>query len=322
MKTPHFPNRAAGLLCAVSCVLFATGPSEAREDCGPETLGTSRVVAVDGSEKLALGLQSYPQTLALNDREVVLTFDDGPAANTAAVLDALKEQCVRATFFVIGRNAAAMPRLVKRELSEGHSVGHHTMTHPARTLRSMSENAARADIERGFHAVDKAAYGSDADAAPRTPFFRFPGFADTPALVSWLEGRGVAIFGADLWASDWQEMTPKVELDRVIGRLEKAGKGIILFHDPQTSTAKMMPEFLRELKKRGFKIVHMVAGAGPTPVEKASPSWASATEAILAKTLGRHRHDASHKASRHKDVLHEPPDSPPSSSEAPEQQGM
>jgi peptidoglycan/xylan/chitin deacetylase (PgdA/CDA1 family) len=319
MNTPQFSIRVGAMLCAIAAALLSAGQSTANEECGPEALGTSRVVAIDGSQKLALGLQSYPQTLALEDHEVVLTFDDGPGANTSGLLDALKEQCVRATFFVIGRNAAAMPKLVRREISEGHSVGHHSMTHPARTLRTIGENAARSDIERGFRAVDKAAYGSD-DEAPRTPFFRFPGFADTPALVSWLEGRGVTVFGADLWASDWETMTPHAELDLAIGRLEKAKKGIILFHDPQPWTAKMMPDFLRELKKRGFKIVHMVPGAGPTPVAKASPGWTSTTEAILAKTLARHRHDSTRRAARPEAASHEPPDAP--APVTPGEQGM
>ena len=121
---------------------------------------------------------------------------------------------------------------------------------------------------------------------PRTPFFRFPGFADSPALLDYLRGRGMTVFGSDLWASDWRTMTPQAELDLVMGRLEQAGKGIILFHDSKASTAKMLPDFLRALKAKGFKVVHMVAGAGPTPVEKAGPDWKSTTEPIIAKTLG------------------------------------
>lgn len=296
MKTPPFPKRLATLASTLAGVLLACGPSPAKDACGPEALGTSRVAVIDGSQKLALGLQTYPQTLALGDHEVVLTFDDGPSANTSAVLDALEEECVHATFFLIGRNAAALPKLVRRELSEGHTVGHHSMTHPALTLRSMSENAAKEDMARGFQAVDKAAYGA-ADAQPRTPFFRFPGFADTPALVSWLQSRGIAVFGTDLWASDWQQTTPQAELDLILGRLERARKGIILFHDPRPSTAKMMPDFLRELQRRGYKVVHIVPGEGPTAVQAAGPGWTSTTEAIIAKTLSHH-HDATRQRTR------------------------
>ncbi|QGM44586.1 polysaccharide deacetylase family protein [Methylocystis heyeri] len=268
--------------------LLVTAPAAAAS-CGPEKLGVSREIAIDGSQGLSLGLQSYPATLALADHEVVLTFDDGPAATTAQVLAALQEECVRATFFVIGENATGMPATVKREVSDGHSVGYHSNTHPAKTLRLMYPEGAKADIDAGVAAVDKAAYGAASDK-PHNPFFRFPGFADTPALLDYVHGRGMAVFGADLWASDWQAMTPQSELALVMGRLEKLGKGIVLFHDSRISTAKMMPDFLRALKEKGFKIVHMVAGAGPTPVEKAGPDWKSTTEPIIARTLSGHGH--------------------------------
>ena len=269
------------ILAALVCAPAAAAPTS----CYPETLGTSREIAINGGEGLSLGLQSYPQTLALADHEVVLTFDDGPAPTTPLVLDALARECVHATFFVIGHNASAIPALVKREAKEGHSVGYHSNSHPARTLRLMSFEAAKADVEAGIAAVDKAAYG-DAPAKARTPFFRFPGFADSPALLDYLRGRGMTVFGSDLWASDWRTMTPQAELELTMGRLEQAGKGIILFHDSKASTAEMLPHFLRALKAKGFKVVHMVAGAGPTPVEKAGPEWKSTTEPIIAKTLG------------------------------------
>ncbi|HEY8064099.1 MAG TPA: polysaccharide deacetylase family protein [Methylosinus sp.] len=255
--------------------------------CGPQALGVSRTIEIDGGERLALGLQTYPRTLALADREVVLTFDDGPAHGaTERVLDALKAECARATFFLVGSHAAEAPALVRRIVAEGHNAGHHSYSHPARTLRLMSEASAQADIEKGFDAVDAAAGFSPEGPKPHFPFFRFPGFADTPELVRWLEDRDVTVFGADLWASDWQEMTPRAELELVMSRLEAAGKGIVLFHDPRPSTAAMMPEFLRALKTRGFRLVHIVPGDGPTPIVHAKPGWTSATEAIIAKTLG------------------------------------
>jgi peptidoglycan/xylan/chitin deacetylase (PgdA/CDA1 family) len=276
------PISFLSILAALVCAPAAAAPNAS---CGPEKLGAAREIAIDGREGLLLGLQSYPQTLALSDHEVVLTFDDGPAPTTPQVLSALAEECVHATFFVIGHNAEAMPALVKREVEEGHSVGYHSNSHPARTLRLMPLEAAKADIEAGIAAVDKAAYGA-ASAKPRSPFFRFPGFADSPALLDYVHGRGMAVFGSDLWASDWRTMTPQAELELVMGRLEQAGKGIILFHDSKASTANMLPDFLRALKAKGFKVVHMVAGAGPTPMEKAGPEWKSTTEPIIAKTLG------------------------------------
>ena len=275
------------LLLPALCAFLLAAPclAASREACGPDVLGVSRVIAINAGQRLALGLQSYPRTLDLHDHEVVLTFDDGPAGPTVRVLDALARECVRATFFVIGQNAEALPALVTREIAEGHSVGHHSYSHPAGTLRSMNEQAAEADIERGIAAVERAGYGA-ARASPHTPFFRFPGFADTPALLSYLAGRGIVVFGSDLWASDWRKMTPETELALVMSRLEKLRKGIILFHDSKSSTADMLPAFLRQLKTRGYRIVHVMPGAGPTPVTDAPPGWTSTTEAMIARTLG------------------------------------
>jgi len=285
--TPQAPAAAAlhlGSACLLALLfagLFAAPRAAAEQPtCGPDALGVSRVIDIDRSKGTAVGLQTYPRTLDLHDHEVVLTFDDGPAGPTPQVLDALAKECARVTFFLIGRNAESLPALVKRAASEGHTIAHHSYSHPDKTLRLMSEPAAKADIEKGIAAVDKAL------GAKAAPFFRFPGFADTPELVADLTSRGYTVFGSDLWASDWSKMTPKAELDLVLSRLEKNRKGIVLFHDSQAITAQMLPEFLRELKKRGYALVHIKPGDTPTPIVHAAPEWTSTTEPIIAKTLG------------------------------------
>jgi DNA-nicking Smr family endonuclease len=70
-----------------------------------------------------------------------------------------------------------------------------------------------------------------------------------------------------------------------MSRLDRLRKRIILFHDTKESTAQMLPAFLRQLKARGYRGVHVMPGAGPTPVIDAPPGWESTTEAIIAKTL-------------------------------------
>lgn len=255
--------------------------AETHESCGPDALGTSRTLVVGTRGGPEIGLKTYPRTLPLRDHEVALTFDDGPSAKTTPlVLDALQHECVKATFFLIGRNAQGLPALVKREVAEGHTVGNHTFSHPAITLRRMTAAAAEADIDRGFKADDIAAYGT-AGEAPRVPFFRFPGFADTPELDAWLTSRNVAVFGADLWASDWLMMTPAAELTLVMGRLEKSKGGIILFHDTKSSTARMLPAFLRALKANGYHIVQLVPGDGMLETRPAPAGWSSETDRII-----------------------------------------
>ncbi len=272
---------------------LSAGAAAQGSACPAAALGVARQIVLGTKGGFAIGLKTYPQSLDLADHEVVLTFDDGPSPTTTpAVLKALGAQCVHATFFLIGRNAAAYPALVRRELAAGHTLGHHTFSHPAQTLRLMQDGAARADIDKGFAADDKAAYGdkpsAQAGVSPKVRFFRFPGFADTPKLDAWLESRNIGIFGADLWASDWLPMTPAAELKLVLARLEKEKRGILLLHDTRRSTALMLPKLLIALKKRGFHIVHLVPGAGAPPKFRQAPKgWHSETEAILAKVLPR-----------------------------------
>jgi peptidoglycan/xylan/chitin deacetylase (PgdA/CDA1 family) len=269
----------------------------AAAECGPDKLGTSRIVEVGTEGGLAIGFKTYPKEIPLADHEVILTFDDGPeAATTPKVLEALAAECVRVTFFDIGRKVEATPELARREAVEGHNVAHHTYTHPQPTLRYMGDQQARADILRGMIAVERAAYGADFSAGEpkdlsglklHAPFFRFPGFADTPDLKAWFATNNVGIFSTDLWASDWIEMTPQVELNLMMARLEQVKRGMILLHDNHQWTADMLPRFLHELKLRGYHVVHVVAGAGKGVTVDAPPGWVSETERSIDRLKPR-----------------------------------
>jgi peptidoglycan/xylan/chitin deacetylase (PgdA/CDA1 family) len=220
------------------------------------TLGTSRILAVDAATTPRVGLKNFPQTLPLNDHEVVLTFDDGPwPPTTPKVLAALAHECVLATFFLIGKPASEHPELVRRIAAEGHSIGHHTWLH--RSLKQIKPEETDEEINRGIEAVEMALHGV-ATSTPSTPFFRFPGFETTPATLDQLQSRGIMVFGADLWASDWNPMTPKQELKLLTDRLKVARKGIILLHDPKAHTAAMLPAFLRYLRENHYRVVHLV----------------------------------------------------------------
>jgi len=143
--------------------------------CSAEAPGTARVLPVDAAMTPRVGRKHFHDTLPLAPKEVVLTFDDGPAPGTTArVLETLKRECARASFILLGRNALAYPQLARRALSEGHTVAHHTFLHPL--LNRMPFAAAEAETDRGFAAVDTALYDRF-ERMPRTPFFRFPGFA-------------------------------------------------------------------------------------------------------------------------------------------------
>jgi peptidoglycan/xylan/chitin deacetylase (PgdA/CDA1 family) len=241
---------------AIVALIALTATAQAADCPRQGTLGTSRVLAVDPATYPRVGLQSFPQTLPLADKEVVLTFDDGPnPSTTTQILAALADECVRATFFVTGKNSAAHLALLRRIVAEGHTVGHHSWSHA--NLMRIPAGAAVEEIDHGIAAVEMALHGK-ASSVPTTPFFRFPYFESTPALLDLLQSRGIVVFGADLWASDWNPMTPAQELKLITDRLSAAGKGIILFHDSKARTAAMLPDFLRYLRGNGYHVVQVV----------------------------------------------------------------
>jgi peptidoglycan/xylan/chitin deacetylase (PgdA/CDA1 family) len=254
------PLRALGLALA-SLAWIAAAQAGTGTCPRKDTLGTSRILAVDAATFPRVGLKSFPQTLPLEDHEVVLTFDDGPwPPTTPKVLAALADECVRATFFLIGKPASEHPELVRRIAAEGHTIGTHSWTHPS--LARIKPDDAVDQIDHGISAVRAALQG-----APLAPFFRFPGFESTPATLDLLQSRGIMVFGTDLWASDWNPMTPEQELKIITDRLSIAHKGIILLHDPKGHTAAMLPAFLRYLRENHYHVVHLVPSAPGAVVE-------------------------------------------------------
>jgi peptidoglycan/xylan/chitin deacetylase (PgdA/CDA1 family) len=259
MRRQKMARTFANVLAAALLPLVWISLARAAECPRKGTLGTSRILRVDAATSPRVGLKNFPQTLPLKDHEVVLTFDDGPwPPTTPKVLAALSAECVRATFFLIGKPTSEHPELAKRIAAEGHTIGYHTWTHFS--LMRIAPADAVEQIDHGISAVEMVLHGT-ATTTPSTPFFRFPGFETTQATLDLLQSRGIAVFGADLWAGDWTRMTPKQELKRLIDRLKVARKGIILLHDPKAQTAAMLPAFLRYLRDNDYHVVHVVPGA-------------------------------------------------------------
>ena len=190
------------LLRAALVVAMTWSAAAQAADCPRKgALGTSRILDVDVATTPRIGLKSFPQTLPLDDREVVLTFDDGPwPPTTRRVLAALARECVRATFFLIGKSAARHPEMVRKIAAEGHTIGHHSWSH--RNLMRITPSEIFEEIDRGIAADEMALHGVET-RVPSTPFFRFPFFESMPATLDLLQSRGIVVFGADLWARDW-----------------------------------------------------------------------------------------------------------------------
>lgn len=225
-------------------------------------IGTARVVEVDTRNIVAVGRsqKTFTQGPAsapplLRKGEVALTFDDGPLPQTTPkILDILARECVRATFFMIGKRAEAAPELARRLREAGHTLGSHSWSHVK--LSGLPEDQAIDDIRKGYEAVERAAYG--APRPPDTPrLFRFPEWSATPALLAFTHGRNIAAIGADISPADWRGHPPEVTLERLRKLLDKTDRGIIVLHDNQKNTVALLPALLAELKARGLRVVQL-----------------------------------------------------------------
>jgi peptidoglycan/xylan/chitin deacetylase (PgdA/CDA1 family) len=219
-------------------------------------LGVSRVVEIDTTGGPGFGFEHFKQLDFLADKEVVLTFDDGPwPGNTPSVLKALADECTKAVFFPIGKHATYHPEILRQVAAAGHTVGAHTWSHANLNSKKMTEQQAKDEVEKGFSAV-KLALG----AAP-SPFFRFPQLQHGPASMAYLGSRNIAIFSCDLDSFDFRAKDATQIVNTVMTKLDKQGKGIILMHDFQKHTAEALPTLLGRLKAGGYKVVQMRAKA-------------------------------------------------------------
>ena len=208
-----------------SLLFLATATISNAADCpgNPDALGTSRTIVVDPLEHGRIGSMQYAETLPLAEKEVVLTFDDGPLPpHTGRVLDILASECVKATFFLVGRQAQAFPEGVRRVYDAGHTVGTHSQTHPHAFAKVPNERANR-EIDGGVASV-AAALGEGRTLAN---FFRFPGFGRSPEMESYATSRGLMIWGADVPADDWMRLSAEEVVRRAITRLEQKGRGVL-----------------------------------------------------------------------------------------------
>ncbi len=231
----------------------------------PGGMGLSRIVQIDTTGGPAFGFEHFKQYDFLSDHEVVLTFDDGPwPQNTPAVIKALTDQCLKATFFEIGEHATWHPELSKIVAAAGMTIGSHTWSHKdlARNPYASDIEQAKQEIELGVSAVHRAVGG------PIAPFFRFPDLQQPPVLLAYLASRNIATFSTDIDSFDFKMHRPEQVIESVMNKLKKRGKGIVLMHDFKPATAAALPELLRQLKANGFKIVHMVPKAPVTTLAK------------------------------------------------------
>ncbi len=247
----------------MALALLGVTAAQAATQCpgNPNALGTSRTIVVDPAEHPRIGSMQYHESLPLEDHEIVLTFDDGPLPpRSTRILEILGSECVKATYFMVGRMARSFPDMVRRIRDAGHTIGTHSETHPL-TFHKMPLDKAIAEINGGIESVT-AALG---DGTGPAPFFRIPGLLRSEPVERYLASRHLMVWSADFPADDWTKISPSQVFARALQRIETHHKGILLLHDIQPRTVEALPGLLRELKRRGYKIVHVVPATPDQP---------------------------------------------------------
>ncbi|MBH8553110.1 polysaccharide deacetylase family protein [Nostocaceae cyanobacterium CENA357] len=193
------------------------------------------------------GVTIQSAKLTQGQKVIALTFDDGPwPESTAQVLNILKENNIKSTFFVVGQNVKNYPDLVKRVVAEGHAIGNHTWHH---WYHYMNQQAAAYEVEHTTDLIYKT-------TGVKTNLFRPPGGIMHNGVAAYARNNKYALI---MWSSDsldYSRLTVPKLINNVF-RLAKPG-GIVLLHDgggDRTKTVQALPEIITGFRKQGYSFV-------------------------------------------------------------------
>lgn len=247
---------------AITAILSSCSTTKQAPDT---SIKTSSVIAPEGRKLAYAGDDAAPRMtgwhqlagrtlevssladLKLQDKEVILSFDDGPIpGRTDKVLAILDQFGVKGAFMMVGEMAEMHPALARRVAEDGNTIGSHTYDHA--NLTSLDFDAAMAEVVKGELAVTKAT-GTDVS------FFRFPYLAESHRLRAAVAVRNLVVMDVDIDSKDYFAITPASVTQRTMDLLHKRGRGIILMHDIHKRTATMLPTLLSDLEAEGYKVV-------------------------------------------------------------------
>lgn len=204
------------------------------------------------------------------EKVVALTFDDGPwGTSTRQVLQILKEEDVKATFFVLGKHALMYPDVIAEIVKAGHAVGNHSWSHP---YKPVTPEVAKQEIENTSALIAK-------QSQAQTRLFRPPGGNLTTGLVDYAKSKNYAII---MWSVDTHDTRPNTTAAEIVERTLREVKpgSIILLHDgggDRATTRKALPTLIRRLRQKGYRFVTVpellqLAVKAPTPQPQPTPA--------------------------------------------------
>lgn len=234
----------------ISLFTFVLLSTSAFAECAKQ-----RTIVISNNDYPLVGFDSYKQSLPLREKEIVLTFDDGPHSNTRKVLKILNQYCLKATFFVVGKMAESNPEILREIYLSGHNIANHSYSHSL--FDRISSERQIFEIERTQEIV-KNIIGNN-----MIPVFRFPGLARTKETENYLFKNNLSVWSVDIDTKDY--MFSKSETNKatysMIARinkgLERQNYGVILMHDIHNNSANALSDILNYLISNGYTFVHV-----------------------------------------------------------------
>ena len=213
--------------------------------------------------------------IPVSEKVIALTFDDGPwPETTEQILATLKQEKVKATFYMIGQPLKSFPEIGKKVLADGHAIANHTLHH---WYKKMSPLVAQREIEDTAKIIKEV-------LNVETDYFRPPGGVLTNGLVAYAQKHNKSV---NMWSVDSGDSHPKRPSSAAIIKTILAGAtpgGIVLMHDgggSHSSTAKAVPQIIAQLRAQGYKFV-TVPELLELSVAAAEPPVALVSEPIVA----------------------------------------
>nr|WP_174783583.1 polysaccharide deacetylase family protein [Dolichospermum sp. UHCC 0259] len=178
---------------------------------------------------------------------IALTFDDGPwPSSTAKVLDILKKNNIKGTFFVVGQNVKNYPDLTKRVVTDGHIIANHTWHH---WYHHMNAQAAAYEVANTTDIIYQT-------TGVKTSLFRPPGGIMSNGVAAYAKSNKYAVI---MWSSDSMDYA-RPSVPKLINNIFREAKpgGIVLMHDgggDRSHTVKALPEIISRFRKQGYEFV-------------------------------------------------------------------
>lgn len=246
------PAMAVAAMLVTACAQETTGPrvrgglAEAPESGQQAHEPSLRIAPPDAAPPRAPRVPASYNSVHTSRRVIALTFDDGPHPElTPKLLDLLRAQGVRATFYVVGRNVEAHPDIARRIVAEGHEIANHSWSHPA--LTSLGAARLQQEIGNTSNAIESAT--GRRPTSMRPPYGAINERVRRTILKDY--GMDVVLWSVDPF--DWKRPGASVVANRLVEGAKPGG--ILLAHDIHPGTIEAMPETIARLKEQGYAFV-------------------------------------------------------------------